>query len=92
MSAILARAEALAAQLTASIPGARVEIEEFPSGAVALSVRAGGRAWVMDYSPQRGFGVDELGPEEGFQAGYRYSSDNFDEAAEILLRLLQGGE
>jgi hypothetical protein len=90
MSEIFLQVKALADQLTASGPGVWLEVEEFPSGAVSLNVRLRGRAWVMDYSPRRGFCVDELGPGEGFTTDYRYVVDDFDEAAQILLRLMRG--
>jgi hypothetical protein len=79
----------LAAEIEAAFPEAKAELESFPSGAAMLDVRRGGRLFVLAYTPRGGFGVDEVGEEEGFDTGYKFVSEGFDEAAEELRRLLR---
>jgi hypothetical protein len=77
----------LAARL-ALIPGTRVELNSFPGGAAMLDVWRSGRLFVMEYSPARHFGVDEVKDGEGFLVGARYASPEFEPAAERLIQLV----
>lgn len=70
--------------LTAESPGIQTELTTFPSGGAMLDVSRGTRAFVMAYSPQHGFGVDELLPDDGFVTGYRFVSKEFEPAARQL--------
>lgn len=79
----------LARQIEASFAGSTTEVKTFDSGSVLLDVRWHGRLLAMVYSKAVGFGVDEVGEDEGFEMGYRVTSSKFDEAAEELHRLLQ---
>jgi hypothetical protein len=45
--------------------------------------------FVMDYSKAVEFGVDEIGEDGAFEAGYRFTSNELDKAAQELHRLLQ---
>lgn len=66
------------------------EITNFPSGAVSLRVRFGGRIFDLDYLPGKGmFGVDELEGEPGFNTGYRFGFQDFESAKEKMLSLLE---
>jgi hypothetical protein len=79
----------LAAQIEATFPGATTEIESFPSGAIMLDVRWRGRLFVMAYTSRGGFGVDEVGDEEGFETGYQFCSNDLHQARDDLSRLLR---
>jgi len=79
----------LARQIEASFAGSTTEVTAFDSGSAMLDVRWQGRLFVMAYSKALGFGVDEVGEDEGFETGYRFTSNEFDEAAEELHRLLE---
>ena len=66
------------------------EITTFPSGAVSLRIRVGGRAFVLDYFPSYDmFGVDELTGDGGFNSGYRFGLKDFESAKAKLLNLLE---
>jgi hypothetical protein len=82
----------LARQIEASFPRSTTEVSTFPSGSAILDVRWHGRLFVMAHSPAGEFGVDEVGEGEGFDTGYRFISNRFNEAAEELYRLLQDVE
>lgn len=79
----------LAAAL-ALIPDTRVELSSFPSGAAMLDVWRSGRLFVMEYSPTRRFGVDEVKDGEGFLIGSRNAYPEFEPAAERLKSLVDG--
>jgi predicted enzyme related to lactoylglutathione lyase len=59
----------------------------FESGAAMLDVRRNGRAFVMAYSPNRGFGVDHLAGGEGLGNHYGFTCVDFDSAARELRTL-----
>ena len=68
----------------------QTEITTFPSGAVSLDVRGGGRAFVLDYFPSyEMFGVDELTGDEAFNSGYRFGFKDFSSARAKLLTLIE---
>ena len=83
------RLASLAAEVEAAFPGAVAEMATFPSGAAMLDVRWRGHLFVVAYTPRGGFGVDEVGEDEGFDTGYKFISQGFDEAAAELRRLLR---
>lgn len=89
MSATANSIKNLADQIRATFPGATTDVEDFPSGAAVLDVRWRGRALVLVFTPSGGFGVDELGSEEGFETGYAFSSEDFTSASEEMLRRLR---
>ena len=70
-------------------PTAETELKDFSSGSAMLDIRFMDRLFVMAYSPESGFGVDEVLEGEGFDMGYRFLSDDFEPAAEELYRLLR---
>ena len=82
--------ESLGSRIVEETAGADFDLTEFTSSSVMLDVRRGSRTFVMAYSPQAGFGVDELGPGDGFLAGYRHSFPDFESAASRLRELVQG--
>ena len=84
------RMESLGSQIVEETTGADFDLTEFASSSVMLDVRRGSRTFVMAYSPQTGFGVDELGPGDGFLTGYRHSFSDFEAAASRLRELVQG--
>lgn len=68
----------------------KTEITTFPSGAVSLLIRIGGRAFGLDYLPSYGmFGVDELEADAGFNPGYRFGFQDFESARAKLLNMLE---
>jgi predicted enzyme related to lactoylglutathione lyase len=70
-----------------------VELTDFPAGGAMLDIRRrDGRLFVMSYSPSHGFGVDEVGADDGFIPAYRFVSSDFDPAAKELRRLVAGGQ
>jgi hypothetical protein len=87
-SSIIQRLSSLADEIRNSVSGADVELTEFPSGSAMLDVRISGRLYVLEYSPTRGFGVDEVQDGEGFTLGYRFASGDVQAAAEELSNLL----
>lgn len=86
----LERIRAMVPRVEAAFPGARVELEVFPSGAAMLDVRLSERMWVLAFTPAGGFGVDEVGPEDAFDTGYRFVSRDFAAAEKQMYALLEG--
>jgi hypothetical protein len=80
------------ARQMAALPGTEVDFTTFPSGSAMLDARRGGRLYVMAYSPAWRFGVDEVGDDDGFLISYRFTSDDFEAAAEHLWELVRGAE
>ena len=66
------------------------EITTFPSGAVSLLARVGGRAFELVYLPSYAkFAVDELEGDAGFDSGYRFGFQDFASARIKLLDMLE---
>jgi hypothetical protein len=80
---------ALAKQI-ATLPRASVDFSVLPSGSAMLDVRRDGRLYVLAYSPERGFGVDEVGDDDGFLVSYRFTYPGFEPAAARLWELVVG--
>ncbi len=76
-------------QIKRDFPHSPTELETFASGAAMLDVRLGDRLFVFAYSPESGFGIDEVLEDEGFDYGYRFLSKDFNSAVEELYRLLR---
>lgn len=72
--------------------GTDFELVTFDSSSVMLDVRRGSRTFVMAYFAQTGFGVDELGQDDGFLTGYRHMFTDFESAATRLRELVQGSD
>jgi len=87
---MLNKIRALADQIRASTSDTEVDFTAFPSGSAMIDVRRGGRLFVLAYSPERHFGVDEVLDGEGFQISYRFTSECFEPAAERLRELVAG--
>jgi len=86
---LLADVRALALDLEQTSPGALTDVQSFPSGAVMLDVRSGGRLFVLAYMPSSGwFGVDEVHDGDGFGDQYRFGCQSLEAAANELRRLL----
>ena len=68
----------------ANLDGANVELTVFPSGAAMLHVVRSKRLFVLNFSPTRRFGVDEVHEDDGFLISYRFTSDDFEPAAAEL--------
>ena len=80
----------LADELGRNFEDVRTEITTFPSGAVSLFVRSGGRCFNFDYMPSYDmFGVDELRSDDAFNSGYRFGFRGFEPAKAKLLELLR---
>ncbi len=84
----MGRIRALADQIRTAAADAEVDITAFPSGSVTIDVRRGGRLFVLSYSPTHHFGVDEVRDGEGFQIGYRFTSETLEPAAARLEELV----
>jgi hypothetical protein len=82
------RLTGLAGEIRTSVTGADVDFTVFPSGSAMLYVRLAGRLYVLEYSPTRGFGVDEVRDGEGFTLAYRFTSQDVEAAADELNSLL----
>ena len=82
------RVTELARQIEEAFSDVEIDLMVFPSGSVMLDIRRHSRLYVLAYSPQRGFGVDEVRGEEGFLVGYAFASPDFDPAAEQLWALV----
>jgi lactoylglutathione lyase len=68
--------------------GIEAELTAFPSGSAMLDVRRAGRGFVMAYTPEHGFGVDELHADDGFVSGYRFVFKDLESAARQLRALV----
>ena len=67
----------------------RLEVHEFPSGSAMLDVWFKGKFFVCEFSvTHRQFGVDEVGPNDGFNSGYNFGAATGAETLAILLRLM----
>jgi hypothetical protein len=79
---------ALMTQINNTSKNIRMELVIFPSGAVMLDVHCDGCMFVLAYSPEWGFGVDDDEGEIGLGTSFRYGFDDFLSAKEKLLSLL----
>ena len=70
------------------LTGTRVEVSAFPSGAASLHVVRDNRLFILDYSPTRRFGVDEVHNDDSFLISYRFTSEEFEPAAVELLSIV----
>ncbi|MEH1937638.1 MAG: hypothetical protein V7L14_28800 [Nostoc sp.] len=87
-STILEKISALAKQIELSFPGAITTVEIFPSGSAMLDIHLHNKLFVMAYSPTHGFGIDEVGDEDGFDTGYRFNTKDFYVATEEVNKLI----
>ncbi|HEX5102978.1 MAG TPA: VOC family protein [Pirellulaceae bacterium] len=87
MSNIVDHIGQLAERLRTVATDAEVEFTSYPSGSAMLDVRRQGRLYVMSFSPQQGFGVDEVRDGEGFQNTYQFAFSDFQPAAQKLWEL-----
>ena len=79
----------LVSTLDASSDCARSELTLFPSGGEMIDVhRKDGRVFVLAFSPDRGFGVDELHVDDGFVDSYQFTFTEFSSAALKLQELV----
>jgi hypothetical protein len=79
----------LARQAASLSSDVQTELAAFPSSAIMLDVRFRGRLFVLAYSPQDGFGVDEVEEDVvGLGTWFRHHYDDFVSAKEKLLALL----
>jgi hypothetical protein len=85
---MMGRVRELADQIRASVVDAEVDFTSFPSGSATIDVRRGGRLFVLSYSPTHHFAVDEVADGEGFQVGYRFTSESFESATARLQELI----
>jgi lactoylglutathione lyase len=80
---------ALAAGLEADLPSVTAELTRFPSGGAMLDVRrSDGRLFVLSFTPAHGYGVDEVGMDDGFVSGYRFAYPDLDPASQKLRELV----
>lgn len=93
MTSLAEQFRQLATTLDATAGCARSELTLFPTGGVMLDVhRKDGRAFVLAFSPDRGFGVDELQVDDGMIASYQLVFDEFADAAQKLQELVSQSE
>lgn len=82
----------LADRINSVCAGTNSELTLFPSGGAMFDVRRGdGRAFVMAFTPEHGFAVDELQADDGFIASYKFTSPDFEPAARKLCELVGDG-
>jgi hypothetical protein len=79
----------LSQQLELNFPQIKVEIEEFSSGAVMLDIRYRDRLFVVDYSVNGEYAVDEVSDGDAFNSGYNFITNNFGSMSEQLQRKLE---
>jgi hypothetical protein len=91
-STILDKISALAKQIELSFPGAITTLEIFSSSSAMLDIRLHNKLFVMAYSPTNGFGIDEVGEEDGFDTGYRFNTKDFYVATEEVNKLIKSTE
>lgn len=77
----------LAERLREEATDADVEFTAYPSGSAMLDVRRRGRLYVMAFSPQGGFGVDEVRDGEGLHNADQFVFNDFQRAADKLWEL-----
>lgn len=70
------------------IPGTKAELTTFPSGSAMLHVRVGERLYVLSYSPDRQFEVDEVDDDDAFEITSRFLCAEFEAAAARLRELI----
>lgn len=80
--------ESISNQINVDYPDSSTELDIFPSGAIMLDVRYQDKLFVIDYAPDRGFEVDEVTEEDGFNTGYNFITQDVDEAIIELNRLM----
>ncbi len=79
----------LADMLRREWPDARIEVEQFPSGAAFLDVWRDGRFFVLRYTPShRAYDVTEVTDEHIFDSGPCESFDELDPAAARLREII----
>lgn len=79
----------LADRVDSLCAGADSQLTLFPSGGAMLDVRRGdGRVFVLAFTPEHGFAVDELHSDDGFVAAYKYCTPDFESAAQRLCELV----
>ncbi|HLO47102.1 MAG TPA: hypothetical protein VK211_01545 [Kamptonema sp.] len=88
-SKILEKISALAKQIELDFSGAKTTLECFYSGAAMLDIHLNDRLFVMAYFPAHGFGVDEVGEEDGFNTGYNFNTPDFYLATKKLNQLIK---
>src|SRR4051812_6644669 len=83
----------LAQALTAGASGTTTDLTRFSSGGAMLDVRRDdGRLFVLAYAPTSGYGVDEVGADDGLVTGYRFAYSDFASAAKKLRDLVAGDQ
>ncbi len=69
------------------------ELTLFPSGGAMFDVRrSDGRAFVLAFTPEYGFAVDELQVDDGFSVSYKFTSLDFEQAAGKLCELVSDSQ
>jgi hypothetical protein len=76
-------------ELELNFPHIKVEIEKFSSGAVMLDIRYQDRLFVVDYSPNGEYAVDEVSNQDAFNSGYNFITHNFESVSEQLREKLE---
>ncbi len=82
---MLDRVRDLAREVESLAAGLRTEVTGYPSGAFSLDVFWQNRGWNMTYSPEWGFGVDDV-ERDGFD--YSFVTKDFAAAAQRLIEVV----
>ena len=69
-------------------PGAELDVTRFTSGAFDITVRYRGRAFVVAFVRELGFGVSELGPDSSFEGHDAVFAEAIDAASYLRTLLL----
>ena len=79
-------------ELRHELPSAHIDFVVFPSGAAMLDVVIGDRLFVLESNANGECGVSEVRKAEGFIAGHKFTSTDWQPAAERLQELAEAAD
>ncbi|MET0386572.1 MAG: hypothetical protein ABW321_11465 [Polyangiales bacterium] len=81
-------ADSLQHRLKTLYPAMEFALRRYPSAGWMLDIRLGERFFVVDFSPTRGFGFDEIEDEEGLDSSFTRAASGLDDLLEKLAVLV----
>lgn len=82
-------ADSLQESLRSVYPAAEFTLKRYPDAGWMLDVRLGERFFVVDFSPTRGFGFDEIEVDEGLDSSFSRAASDFNDLVEKLVVLMR---